>query len=118
MNKRTTGAQYEELAAEFLEKKGCRIIDKNFRIRSGEIDLIVRDGRYLVFVEVKYRKNVQKGSPLAAVDARKQRVILQTAQYYLHRKGYPEDMPCRFDVIGICGEEIVHVKDAFWAGDF
>lgn len=54
------GAYYEEIAAEFLKKKGLRIMERNFRCRNGEIDLIARDGRYLVFIEVKYRKGPEK----------------------------------------------------------
>ena len=78
----------------------------------GEIDLIARDGRYLVFIEVKYRKNLQMGDPLEAVDVRKQQRIYQTARYYLHQKKW-ENIPCRFDVIGITGTQICHIRNAF-----
>ena len=68
INKRKTGSRYEEQAAAFLEKQGLLVIEKNFRCKSGEIDLIARDGRYLVFVEVKYRSSGSNGYAAAAVD--------------------------------------------------
>lgn len=115
MNKRQTGSEYEQKAAEYLEAKGMQILHRNFRIRSGEIDLIARDGRYLVFVEVKYRKDKRKGTALEAVNPRKQQTIIATARYFLHRYRFAEDTPCRFDVIGITDEEINYVQNAFWA---
>lgn len=86
MNRRKIGQKHEELAAKYLEEKGYEILERNYRIRTGEIDLIARDDRYLVFVEVKYRKNLQMGDPLEAVDSRKQQQIYRTARYYLHRR--------------------------------
>ena len=70
-NKRAVGSRYEEETAAFLQKNGYRILEKNFRDRRGEIDLIAKDGRTLVFVEVKYRKNARNGYPEEAVDTRK-----------------------------------------------
>ena len=75
MNKRQTGSRYEETAAAFLTSKGYRVLERNFRCRQGEIDLICRHGRYLVFAEVKYRSGLSMGSPAEAVDARKQERI-------------------------------------------
>ncbi|MCU6723988.1 Uncharacterised protein family UPF0102 [uncultured Clostridium sp.] len=114
MNRRETGTQYEERAAEYLIAQNYQILERNYRIRSGEIDIIARDGTVLVFMEVKYRKNDESGNPLEAVDIRKQRKIIKVARYYLYQKKYG-DVPCRFDVIGICGSHIEHIKDAFWA---
>lgn len=114
MNQRETGTQYEERAAEYLIAQNYQILERNYRIRSGEIDIIARDGTVLVFIEVKYRKNDESGNPLEAVDIRKQRKIIKVARYYLYQKKYG-DVPCRFDVIGICGSHIEHIKDAFWA---
>ncbi len=107
------GFAYEKMAAEYLEKKGCRILEQNFYTKVGEIDLIVRDGAYLVFVEVKYRSDQRGGHPLEAVDARKQKRIKRAAYVYLMRHGYPENTPCRFDVVGILRDEIMHVENAF-----
>lgn len=110
---RERGAKYEELAAEYLQKQGFQILQRNFSSRFGEIDLIAREGRYLVFVEVKYRAPNSSGHPLEAVDVRKQRRIGKTADFYLLRYGHGEDTPCRFDVVGILGEEIIHLRNAF-----
>ena len=114
MNRRETGTQYEERAAEYLIAQNYQILERNYRIRSGEIDIIARDGTVLVFIEVKYRKNDESGNPLEVVDIRKQRKIIKVARYYLYQKKYG-DVPCRFDVVGICGSHIEHIKDAFWA---
>lgn len=111
---REKGIRYESLAAEFLEKKGFQILHRNFCSRFGEIDLVARHGTYLVFVEVKYRKDNRGGHPLETVDVRKQRRICKTADYYCLRYGYGEDTPCRFDVVGIAGEEVIHVENAFY----
>ena len=62
-NKRETGTRKEELAADFLTRRGVKILERNFRCRQGEIDLIGMDGQYLVFVEVKYRKTARNGMP-------------------------------------------------------
>lgn len=113
INRRRTGAEYEQQAAQYLEKKAYRILERNFYTRSGEIDIIARDGRYLVFLEVKYRKDKREGHPLEAVDRRKQARIRRVAQFFLLRHGYGTDTPCRFDVIGILGGELIHVENAF-----
>ena len=114
MNKRAIGTAYEKLAAAYLEQHGMKILEYNYRRRSGEIDLIARDGRYLVFVEVKFRADDRQGTPLEAVDARKQRTIIRTAQHYLLHHGYGMETPCRFDVVGICKDVITHIENAFW----
>lgn len=113
MNKRLIGTAYEKLAGEFLEQQGYQILEYNFRCRMGEIDIVAKDGEYLVFVEVKYRSSAKTGSPLEAVDTRKQRVISKVASYYCLTHGYGETKPCRFDVVAICGEEYTLIKNAF-----
>lgn len=75
--------------------------------------MIARDGRYLVFIEVKYRKNQSSGSSFSAVGREKQRTISKVAVFYLIAHGYREAPPCRFDVVGIDGEEIRWIKNAF-----
>ena len=106
MNRREIGTAYEEAAAVFLEGKGVRILEKNFRCREGEIDLIGRDGEYLVFFEVKYRKNADAGFPAEAVGIAKQKKICRAAKYYLYRKHWGESVPVRFDVIALCAERV------------
>ena len=112
-NKRDIGSRYEEKAAAFLKGLGYTILEQNFRDRMGEIDLVARDGAYLVFVEVKYRKSVRCGYPEEAVDWEKQKRIRHTAQYYLYRHHYREGTACRVDVVSIQGEESRVVRDAF-----
>ena len=97
----------------FLEKRGLQIREKNFRCRSGEIDLIAQDERYLVFVEVKYRKNGRSGSSFAAVGREKQRIISRVARYYLAVHGYRDFPPSSIEVVGIDGEKIHWIKNAF-----
>lgn len=112
MNRRKTGACYEQKAADYLAKSGYRILEMNYRCRIGEIDIVARDGEYVVFCEVKYRSGSRSGNPLEAVDLRKQRVIFRCGEFYL-TEHHLMDVPCRFDVIGIEGERITHIKDAF-----
>ena len=113
MNKRRVGADKEQIAAAYLEKQGMVILERNFRNRQGEIDIIARHGEYLVFAEVKYRSNHSKGSALEAVDYRKMRQICKVADYYryLHKLG--SNTMIRYDVVAIQGEEIVWIPNAF-----
>lgn len=113
MNKRAVGTAYEKRAGAYLEQQGYQILEYNFRCRSGEIDIVARNGSYLVFVEVKYRRDTGSGSPLEAVDYKKQRIISRTASYYCLTHGYGETTPCRFDVVAVLGEEIRIIENAF-----
>lgn len=112
VNNRRLGNNYERLAGKYLETKGYRILEYNFYSRIGEIDIVALHEGYLVFVEVKYRKDNQKGYPLEAISFQKQRTISRCALYYMKKKGLSE-MPVRFDVVGILGEEIQLVQNAF-----
>lgn len=112
-NKRSVGAKYEAEAENFLKSKGMTIIMKNFFCCFGEIDLIVQDQQYLVFVEVKYRKNSKMGTPEDSIDIRKIKKISKTAGYYMLKNNIREDTPCRFDVVVILDEEIQLIKNAF-----
>lgn len=113
MNKRTEGERFESLAQGYLEKQGYRIIGKNFRCRAAEIDLIAREGKYLVFVEVKERSSLLKGSGSEAVDRRKQDRICAAARFYLHRYHIDPMMPVRFDVVTIDSGRIRLIRNAF-----
>ena len=112
-NKRKLGGKYEALAAEYLSGQGYTVLEKNYRCRIGEIDLIARDGEYLVFVEVKYRKDTSCGMPEEAVDTRKQRVISRVADYYCMRQACYDSICCRFDVVVILGTRIQLIQNAF-----
>ena len=113
MNKRAVGTAYEKQAGAYLTDQGYQILEYNFRCRLGEIDIVARDGAYLVFVEVKYRRSAESGNPLEAVNHKKQRMISRTASYYCLTHGYGETMPCRFDVVAVLGDEIQVVQNAF-----
>lgn len=105
------GRKGEDLALEYLEKNGFVIIEKNFRSRFGEIDLIVKDGQTIVFVEVKYRLSENYGSPKEAVTNEKIKKIIMTAQYFITKNNF--NSLYRFDVVSIYKDKIEHIKNAF-----
>ena len=118
MNKRTLGSEYEALALSLALREGAVLVERNFRSKQGEIDLILRDGKYLVFAEVKYRANDRFGTPEAAVSPAKQRTICRVSLFYLKTHGAGTDTPVRFDVFAATTDETgaarVHwIKDAF-----
>jgi len=92
------GAAAEALAADHLQRAGCRVLDRRYRWKGGEIDLVVREGRVLAFVEVKARSGAAFGSAAVAVTARKRQRIRRTAARWLREHG-PAGGPCRFDVV-------------------
>ena len=111
-NRRAIGTEYETLACEYLIRHGYQILCRNFRCRQGEIDIIARDRDYLVFIEVKYRRDEHEGDPAEAVDYRKQKKISRVAEYYCWKK-QKLNQPCLFDVICVLGQEIRHIVNAF-----
>lgn len=113
MNTREKGAQKEEQVCACLLSAGVEILERNFRVRQGEIDIIGRDGEYLVFFEVKYRAGSGHGSAAEAVGSAKQKKICQVADYYRLRHHCAEDTPIRFDVVAVDGEKIRWIKNAF-----
>lgn len=92
-NDREIGAAFEEKACEYLKKNGLQIVERNFRVRQGEIDIVAQDKGTLVFVEVKYRKDASKGLPEEAVNLRKQRQISKVALFYIAFRHVPVTMP-------------------------
>ena len=110
------GRDGQRLAERYLQSKGYTLVCANFTAPMGEIDLIVRDGAYLVFVEVKYRMSLQYGLPCEAVTPAKQRKIRKTAQYYMV-KNPSNGQDCRFDVVELLettqGIGVRHITDAF-----
>lgn len=100
MKTKETGQQYESQALAYLQQQGLTLLKRNYHSRFGEIDLIMRDGQQLVFVEVRYRRSRSFGGAIYSISAAKQRRIAQTAQSYL--QGRRDDRSsCRFDVIAI-----------------
>ncbi|MDD6611155.1 MAG: YraN family protein [Clostridiales bacterium] len=113
----TTGERGEQRAAEYLQRKGFRILDRNYRTRCGEIDIICADDRYLVFAEVKTRSSTVFGMPCEAVTSVKQRKLVLAAQQWLYN--HPTELQPRFDVVEILVSpdrstcRIRHIPDAF-----
>ena len=118
-NTRQIGTAYEQLAADYLKAQGYEILEHNFWCGLGEIDLIARDGNYLVFVEVKYRSRSDCGYPSDAVNYKKQVRISNGAAYYLWKNYDSDQIWVRFDVVSIQGETVQLYKDAFpYCGQF
>ena len=111
MNRKKTGTAYEEIAADYLVKQGIRIVEKNYRITQGEIDLIGEEQEYIIFIEVKYRKTASYGYPWEAVSIHKQRKICNVARQYCYSKKIRKQI--RFDIVSICGDEISWYPNAF-----
>ncbi|MEE9904052.1 MAG: YraN family protein [Chlorobium sp.] len=117
------GRQGEQLAAEYLIRKGYRIVERNYRARRNEIDIIAIDRGTLCFIEVKTRGSLEKGHPLEAVTPQKQKEIIKAAKSYLLTVENREP-DCRFDVIAVlagpfddmhpAAVSIEHFIDAFW----
>jgi putative endonuclease len=113
--KKLLGKTGEDRAARFLSQRGYRILDRNYRTKQGEIDLIALDRGELVFVEVKTRTSDAFGAPELAVNPRKQQRMVRAALSYLKYKKLHQ-MPCRFDVVAISSEteqEIELIPNAF-----
>lgn len=108
------GAQAEQLAVQYLQQQGLKLIGQNYRGRFGEIDLIMQDGTTLVFIEVRLRRNAGFGGAAASIDAHKQQRIVRTAQQYL--ANLARIPACRFDVVLLDGVEernMQWLKNAF-----
>lgn len=107
------GALAEAAAAEFLTGRGLRLLERNYRCRFGEIDLIMSDGRTLVFVEVRYRRNKSFGGALESITGAKREKLLRAARHYL--AALREFPACRFDAVLLSGdtEELEWIENAF-----
>ena len=115
-DRKTLGARGEEIAVAYLIRQKYRIIETNFRCRCGEVDIIARDGKTLVFVEVKTRRTASYGLPQLAVTPFKQRQISKAALTYLSKNRLMEEN-ARFDVVSIflldISPTVDHIKNAF-----
>lgn len=113
-NKRAHGALYERRAEDYLQRQGLRPETRNYQCKLGEIDLIMRQGSTLVFIEVRYRQSRNFGGAAVSVTAAKQQRLRRTALCYLHMKGLNEaHQPCRFDLVACDGEQINWIQNAF-----
>lgn len=100
-NTKQIGDNAESLALSFLQSKNFKLIEKNFKCKHGEIDLVMLSKSTLVFVEVRYRKHKAFGGGAESVDFRKQQKILKTAEFFLQRHVKYNQYPCRIDIISI-----------------
>lgn len=108
------GADGEQRAKVYLEKRGLHYVTKNFRRKGGEIDLIMRHHTTLVFIEVRYRQHADHGNGLESITRAKQQRIINTARQYLQQHQLTEHVHCRFDAIAIdCHKKITWIQDAF-----
>lgn len=116
----SSGPLGEQIAAEYLTAHGCSIVCRNYRTRFGEIDIIARDSRFLVFAEVKTRAADAIAGPAESVTPAKRRRLVRTAMLYLQR--FPTELQPRFDVIGVvlksAGPQVSRIENAFGTGDF
>ncbi len=103
----------EKIAVKYLMNNNFEIIQTNYRTSFGEIDIIAKDNEYIVFVEVKYRKNNNYGFPREAVGAAKQKNIITTAMSYIEENNL-ENVDFRFDVLEVLDGAVEHIKNAFW----
>jgi putative endonuclease len=111
----TLGKEGEAVAATYLERHGCRILERNYTTRIGEIDLVAMDGDEVVFVEVKTRRGIAFGHPEEAVTYAKRRHLRRTAEAYVAARDVTA--PCRIDVVAVTlrqgsAPEIVWIRDA------
>ena len=111
--RRATGDHFEGAALSFLQAHGLRLVRANFLCRHGEIDLVMRDGETLVFVEVRYRRSSAFGGALGSVTAAKRRKLISAAHLWLAWHPHDARRPCRFDVLAFEGEAVEWVRAAF-----
>lgn len=117
------GKEGEAIALKFLLDKGYKLIARNYLVSHwGEIDLVMQDSNYLVFVEVRTKRNTIYGTPLETVNHEKRRQIIKMARIYMTKEKVSPDTFCRFDVVGIIlprdgKPQIEYYKDAFILGD-
>ena len=107
-----TGKCGEDFAAHYLKLHGYKILERNYKNKIGEIDIIATKENYLIFIEVKYRSTLQFGYPREAVTLKKQQKIRNVATFYLMKNG-KMDANIRFDVVEVNGDKIVHIENAF-----
>lgn len=122
VERKKLGGHGEDLAADYLAGLGYLLLERNYRWRGGEIDLVMRDALTLVFVEVRTKSVHEHGTPLDTIGYRKRRQIETTARHYLAERRISDEVHCRFDVVGIsiiAGSKplIEHIADAFFTGE-
>lgn len=110
------GQAAEELACQYLQKQGLKILERNYRCRMGEIDLIMQDDEDLIFIEVRYRQNNHYGNGAETVTLAKQNKVIKAANYYLQKQKFNDRIACRFDVVALTfSDQVEWIKNAFSA---
>ncbi len=114
MKTREKGKEKEKIAEKYLKKKKkYKILDRNYTKRTGEIDIIAKDNKTIVFVEVRSLES-KDIDPLETVSFKKRERIIKTAKLYLMEHPEFDDMDVRFDFVGVRGEDITHIENVFW----
>jgi putative endonuclease len=115
--RKALGSKGEDLAVQYLKRRGFKVIERNYHCSAGEIDLIAREKNTLVFVEIKARSSSDYGLPQDAVDRFKQKKLIEVARTYMAERHLTEDIAARFDVVAIhltpAGPDIEVIRDAF-----
>lgn len=114
-NTRAAGAHWERQALAYLQARGLKLLAANFHCPGGEIDLVMREGATVVFVEVRQRSSASHGGAAASVTIHKQRRLLRAAYAWLAR--YPVTPACRIDLVAIDGDTIAWLRDAVQTAD-
>lgn len=113
------GRLAEQAAEQYLARHGLKLVQRNFRGKQGEIDLIMDDGKVLVFIEVRHRRSSRFGSAVESINPRKQAKLIKTAELYISAVGGASQRQCRFDTIDFDGEitdnNLRWIKNAFAA---
>lgn len=113
MNKKAIGSKWEAVAREYIKTCGYEIVCCNYRCFIGEIDIIAKEQKTIIFIEVKFRSSRHFGTAVESVDYKKQQKIRRVAAHFLTTTYHTESMPCRFDVLGFDKEKITYIKNAF-----
>ncbi|HEV2613089.1 MAG TPA: YraN family protein [Gammaproteobacteria bacterium] len=114
---RASGIAAEQLACDYLQRRGLELIEKNYRVKLGEIDLIMRNFSTLIFIEVRYRKNNFFGGALESITWHKQQRLIRAATIFSMKSSLAKSLQSRFDVVTLTGNlqhpEIIWIEDAF-----
>ena len=113
VHKKALGDRAEQRACDYLQARGLELIIQNYRAVSSEIDLIMRDKNYIVFIEVRSRASNFYGSAIESINKNKQRKILKASLFFLQERNWLNKVNCRFDVIGINHDHLEWIQDAF-----
>lgn len=113
----TVGTRFEKGAENFLNENGLQTLRRNYKCTFGELDLVMEEQGVLVFVEVRFRRNISFGGPLESITLAKQKRVIRSANHFLSMQPKFQNHPCRFDVVGVTqnGTQFVYdwIRDAF-----